>query len=152
MQRSTTFFILLILSLTFIIPSYAKAQQVSEKIKIPQCFLPYAGGIVDTGKLTFMWSSSGSKSMYELMIASKEDFSDSLSYACSDTTFSTRVKWTSGAVYWKVRALSGKKASAWSLVGTFYPQVQVIRAPCGRIGGCGGCQYPCGRRQQYFPR
>jgi hypothetical protein len=156
MQVIYSFIILVGLFISQIPAHHSTDYYSTKKIETPIGMLPVNGAIVDTGKTTFCWSKTGVKHVYELMIARNQDFSDGQRYSSKDTTLILNLKYTDNIVYWKVRAFASKQNySEWSQVFMFYPEISIInnqnknRAPCGKLGGCGGCKNPCGGRKQY---
>jgi hypothetical protein len=156
MQIFYSFIILAGLFLSQIPAHHSTNYYSTKKIETPTGIIPVNGAIVDTGKTTFCWSKTGAKHVYELMIARNQDFTDGQRYSSKDTTLTLNLKYADNVVYWRVRAFASKQNySEWSQVSVFYPGINVLnnnnnRAPCGKIGGCGGCQHPCGGRRQYI--
>jgi hypothetical protein len=125
----------------------------SEKIIEPPIpILPYNETIITKGDVTFSWTETNKKHIYEIIISQDIDFTNPLRYSTSDTTIVIPITYISGDFYWKVRAFKNKKNySDWSLTFCCHlyenqQQDNSILAPCGRIGGCRGCMSPCGRR------
>lgn len=118
-------------------------------ITTPTGWAPMSGTTVLDTTVMFVWGRSEKGATYEIILADNRDFLDAVSFSTRDTTLTIPIKDSVGTKYWKVRACLGNKFSDWSPAYLFYPRKQAkyeIKAPCGRIGGCAGCPFPCGRR------
>jgi len=121
------------------------------KIEPPKLLFPENESYINSGDITFGWTKTDKKHVYEIIISQDIEFTNPQRFSCSDTTILVPLTYTSGNLYWKVRAFKNdKKYSDWSETYHCYindaNQIKTnIMSPCGRIGGCAGCG-GCGRR------
>ncbi len=119
-------------------------------IPAPMVLSPLSGSTVDSGQVFFLWRSLGQNISYELLLADNPEFLDAKKFLTPDTFSLHILTGDTAQLFWKLRAfIEDKEWGEWSPDQVLYvrkPQKKIFLAPCGRVGGCSGCPYPCGRR------
>lgn len=116
----------------------------------PYLHTPVSGSSINTKEVTFTWSRTGKKHVYEISISTSPDFSYAKSFGVTDTVFKfSNSEFLIGySYYWKVRSFVSKKVySEWSAASHFFygmMPTQLDQGGCNR--NCGSCKNPCGRR------
>jgi hypothetical protein len=121
----------------------------SDTLLPPAIISPINGSYMDGKNVAFMWTKTGQKHVYEIMISTSPDFINAKSFGVKDTSYSFPAnELTKNAnYYWKVRAFASKKIfSEWSPVYQFYYGIMPVQVRSGCDHNCGSCTHPCGRR------
>lgn len=121
-----------------------------DTIQPPFIYSPAYGSSISGDSCTFVWSSTGRKHVYEIMITKNPGYSEGVRYSSKDTTItlSSSELPSNLTYYWKVRAFKSKHIfSKWSPYSFFFFGVTPINIGSGCNRDCANCKHPCGRRR-----